>query len=281
MSATSADCSDIRDSARYPRADSFVRALPAEDRRRPYEISAVSTEFADADAAALYDVLNEWGRSDDFYLGLVMGAATVLDVGCGTGMLLHRARATGHRGRLVGLDPDVAMLAVARTRSDVEWVTATAAQAVWDREFEVAVMASHAFQVFVTDEDIRASLAAIRSALIDGGRFAFETRNPALRAWEDWNPTNAVEVVDPAGRALRVAHEVESVDGDVVTFTESVWVGGEPARVDKASLRFLAPPTLDAFLAEAGFAIEARYGGWGREPFDDHRPEIITVARRR
>jgi DNA-binding transcriptional ArsR family regulator len=40
--------------------------------------------------AAWYDVMNQWGPSDDFYLGLVMSAGRVLDVGCGTGRLLHR-----------------------------------------------------------------------------------------------------------------------------------------------------------------------------------------------
>ena len=50
-----------------------------------------------------------------------MAARAVLDVGCGTGSLLRRARELGHEGRLCGLDPAAAMLAQARTRPDVEW----------------------------------------------------------------------------------------------------------------------------------------------------------------
>ena len=72
--------------------------------------------YSDADAAALYDHLNPWGPSDDLYLSYVMAARSVLDVGCGTGMLLHRARELGHSGRLCGVDPDGAALARARRR---------------------------------------------------------------------------------------------------------------------------------------------------------------------
>ena len=97
-----------------------------------------------ADPAAWYDVLNPWGPSDDFYLGLVMVADRVLDVGCGTGTLLHRARDDGHIGRLCGLDPDPAMLGRAQRRTDIEWALADAASASWDGEFDLAVMASHA-----------------------------------------------------------------------------------------------------------------------------------------
>ncbi len=43
-----------------------------------------------ANPAAWYDVLNPWGPSDDFYLDLAMSAQRVLDVGRGTGTLLHR-----------------------------------------------------------------------------------------------------------------------------------------------------------------------------------------------
>jgi SAM-dependent methyltransferase len=236
--------------------------------------------YSDDDVAALYDVLNPSAPSDDFYLSLVMDARSVLDVGCGTGALLHRARQAGHAGRLCGVDPDRAMLDVARRRADIEWVAGTAASMTWDRQFDLAVMTGHAFQVFIGDDELRASLAAIRRALADGGRFAFETRNPLARAWEGWNPRNATEVVDPRGRPVRVSHEVESVVGDVVTLTETTSdPDGRPLRVDRGSLRFLDVDALAGFLSGAGFEIEAQYGGWYREPLDPTSREIVTLAR--
>jgi SAM-dependent methyltransferase len=139
-----------------------------------------------------------------------MSAERVLHVGCGTGRLLHRARNAGHTGRLCGLDPDPAMLDQARVRADIEWVLADAASAPWDGAFDLAVMASHAFQVFVEDDQLRESLAAIREALVDDGRFAFETRHPQARAWEGWN--TSFELRNPDGEVARVEYEVEDVE---------------------------------------------------------------------
>ena len=236
--------------------------------------------YSDKEVAALYGVLNPWSPSDDFYLSLVMEAAAVLDVGCGTGTLLHRARSAGHAGRLCGVDPDSAMLEVARGRSDIEWHAGTAASMAWFSEFDLAVMSGHAFQFLVEDDDLRASLAAIRDALTEGGRFAFETQNPLARAWEGWNPEHPIDVVDPAGRPVRISYEVEAVVGDVVTVTETAsdW-DGAPLRVDRADLRFLDVDTLGALLSEAGFRIEAQYGDWSRAPLTRTSPEIITIAR--
>ena len=240
----------------------------------------IVARYSDEQAAALYDVLNPWGMSDDFYLSLVMEAGSVLDVGCGTGALLHRAREAGHAGRLCGLDPDEASLNVARRRADIEWVSGTAKSMASARKFELAVMTGHAFQVLLTDEDVCESLAAISRALVDRGRFAFETRNPRARAWERWNPANAMEVVDPAGEKVRVWHEVEAITGDVVTVTETTGdPDGTPLRVDRASLRFLDVEALRDFLADAGFLIETQYGGWLREPLAPTSPEIVTIAR--
>jgi SAM-dependent methyltransferase len=232
--------------------------------------------------AELYDLFNPWGPSDDFYLGLVMAAEAVLDVGCGTGVLLHRAREAGHTGRLCGLDPDEAMLSRARRRSDVEWVLSDAASASWDREFDLAVMASHAFQVFVEDDELRASLAGIRSALVDGGVFAFETRNPSARAWEGWTPEAALEAVDAAGATVRVHYEVETpVVGDVVrvseTLTSPAW---DRPHIERASLRFLDVDSLAWSLVDAGLAIEEQFGDWDGQPLTATSPEIITLARR-
>lgn len=229
--------------------------------------------------ACWYDVMNPWGPSDDFYLELVMGASSVLDVGCGTGTLLRRARAAGHTGRLCGLDPDPAMLAQAQDRSDVEWVPADAASAVWDREFELALMTGHAFQVLLSDDELRRSLRAIRAALLDGGRFAFETRNPKARAWERWN--TSYEVRNPDGESVRVTYAVHEVAGDVVRLSETLsghWWTEE--QVSHGALRFLAPDALSEFLADTGFTVEKQFGDWRRGPLAHASEEIITIARR-
>jgi SAM-dependent methyltransferase len=237
------------------------------------------TGYSNQEAALLYTVLNPWGPSDAFYLPLVMEAGAVLDVGCGTGTLLHHAREAGHAGRLCGIDPDEARLDVARRRTDIEWVCSTAASLPFTREFELATMTGHAFQELVTDEDVRTSLAGIHRALDDGGRFAFETRNPRAQAWLEWNPRNATDVVDESGREVRIWHEVETVTDGVVTFTETTGDrDGTALRVDRTSLRFLDVRALSDFLSAAGFVIEAQFGNWLGEPLESASPEIIMVA---
>jgi SAM-dependent methyltransferase len=237
--------------------------------------------YSDAEAAALYDVLNPWHPSDEFYLRLIMAAPSALDIGCGTGTVLRAARASGHPGRLVGVDPDGAALGVARQRRDVEWLQTTAASMPFAAEFELATMTGHAFQCLVTDEELQASLAAVHRALRHGGRFAFETRNPAVRPWDEWAAAPPREVVDPAGRALVVSHQVLSVDDDVVTFTQTTSdPDGTPLRVDRTTLRFLGLPVLAGLLTDAGFAVDRQYGGWSGQPFGPGSREIVTVAVR-
>jgi SAM-dependent methyltransferase len=204
--------------------------------------------FSDDDAAALYDAMYPWDPrtwpADGFYDGLVMAADSVLDVGCGTGGMLARAREHGHTGLLIGLDPDRAALARARRRFDVQWVEGTAAGARWPGTFGLATMTGHAFQCLLTDHDVRESLAAVHAALRPGGRFAFETRHPQARAWESWNPSNVSQVTGPAGQPLLMWHEVESVAGDVITLTETTaGPGGTVLRTDRTGLRFLGPVT--------------------------------------
>jgi SAM-dependent methyltransferase len=239
--------------------------------------------FADADLAALYDVLYPPERRADFgfYLPLLMSAEAVLDVACGTGALLHLARRAGHTGRLCGLDPAAGMLAQARRQSDIEWVLGDLRSVGWQREFDLVVMTGNAFQVLLEDDELRDSLAAIQSAVADDGRFAFETRNPLARAWESWTRDHVFEAVDPAGGVVRMWNEVERpVEGDVVrfttTFTSPRW---DVPKVSRSTLRFLDARSLSRFLADAGLVVEEQFGDWDRQPLTDASPDIITVAR--
>lgn len=244
----------------------------------------VDHAFADREFAALYDPLNGTVDREDFrfYLPWIMSARSVLDVGCGTGALLHQARRAGHAGRLCGLDPALGMLERARARSDIEWILGDLGTTAWNREFELVVMTGHAFQVFVEDEELRTALAAIRSALTDTGQFAFETRNPLVRAWERWTPDAPIDAVGPTGAPIRLTHQLHTpVRGDRVAFTSTVtssaWDGPWTSH---STLRFLDAGTLSGFLSEAGLEIAEQFGDWDRGPLTGTSPEIITFARR-
>lgn len=234
--------------------------------------------YADVEDARLYDVQNAWGPSDDFYLGLVTAAGAVLDVGCGTGTLLKRARREGHRGRLVGLDPGAGMLAVAREEPGVEWVAGTLRPGAYDAEFDLVTMTGHAFQELRADAEVRDLLGGMRDAVRPGGRVAFETRNPAARGWEAWH--GAAFEVEYEGATVRVSYEVLAVEGDLVTFTETTDGGRWDHQVDRATLRFLGRPELDRFVTGAGLVVEECFGDWRRGPLTDASPEIVLIARR-
>jgi SAM-dependent methyltransferase len=242
----------------------------------------VDHAFADAHLAEFYDVLNQDRDDFDSYLPLIMSAAAVLDVGCGTGALLHRARRAGHPGRLCGLDPAAGMLAQAGKRSDIEWVLGDLGSVSWEQEFDLVVMTGHAFQVLVEDDELRASLTAIRAALTAAGRFVFETRNPLARAWERWTPDHPIEATAASGAPVRVEYQVETpVEGDIVsfthTFTSPSLAGPHHSR---STLRFLDTTTLSGYLSDAGLTIDHQFGDWTGGPLTDASPEIITFARR-
>jgi ubiquinone/menaquinone biosynthesis C-methylase UbiE len=237
-----------------------------------------SDDYTDPRLAVFYHQLNQWGRSDDFYLDLVMSAGSVLDVGCGTGSVLRRAREAGHTGRLVGLDPAAAMLDQARARTDVEWILGDLGTVPFDHEFDLVFMTGHVFQVFLTDDDIAAALAAVRAALADGGRYAFETLNPLLRPWQRW--TDSAEVIASDGAVVTAANtDPRLVDDQIVEvvgrFSSPSWARDVlcPSR-----FRFVEVEALDALLSRAGLAVVERYGTWDRRPFTERLPEIITIA---
>lgn len=253
-------------------------------RRVWYTVAMVDRLFADPALAALYDAICGRERREDFrfYLSLIMSANTVLDVGCGTGALLHLAREFGHSGRLTGLDPAHGMLEQARKRSDVEWILGDLRSVSWNQEFDLVVMAGHAFQVLLDDDEVRAALAVIRAALTDGGCFAFETRNPLAREWERWTPDRVAEVRAPSGSVVRMRREVDRPsEGGIIrfthTFTSDRWDGPQ---VSRSSLRFLDASSLSSFLSGAGMTIERQLGSWDGAPLGETSSEIITIARR-
>jgi hypothetical protein len=78
---------------------------------------------------------------------------------------------------------------------------ATAVQA------DLVTMTGNVAQVFVTGQEWAAALQAARQALRPGGRAVFESRDPAKKAWLEWNRDLTgrrvvIPSIGPCGRGL-------------------------------------------------------------------------------
>jgi SAM-dependent methyltransferase len=248
------------------------------------DAAPVDAHYREPVLAALYDAMCPWGADDEFYARLAADASSVLDVGCGTGSFLRELRRRGHRGDLCGVDPARAMLDVARDgEPDVEWVLGDVRRLDVGRRFELVMMTGHAFQVLLTDQDVLTALVGIGDHVEPGrGRFAFETRNPAARAWEQWAAQEPEVVTVGDGAPVFVRWTVDGLDEpDLVrfhaTFECADWA--RPMRSD-SRLRFIDPDRLAEHLGATGFAVEQWLGDWAGGSVNDRSPEVIVVARR-
>src|SRR5262245_34286583 len=136
--------------------------------------------YVDPRLVELYDIENTRGADTDFYVGLAadLDARTILDLGCGTGLLTRELAVDGRQ--VIGVDPSPAMLAYARRQPGadrVRWVEGDAS-AVGTPAADLATMTGNVAQVFLDDAEWAATLRAIHTALRPGGRLAFESRNP-------------------------------------------------------------------------------------------------------
>jgi SAM-dependent methyltransferase len=231
----------------------------------------------------LYDRANPRGADTDFYLRLAaeLKAHTIVDLGCGTGVLT-RELAAGDR-HVIGLDPAPAMLALARRQPGaerVQWIEG-ASSALGTPAADLVIMTGNVAQVFLEDADWAATLRAIYAALRPGGRLAFESRNPEARAWEQWNRASTYTISDsPFGPVEEWLEVVSAGQGRVRMQGHNVFkASGEVLLVD-SELRFRNLDEMADALTEAGFRIEHVFGDWARGPFVRASRLMVIIARR-
>jgi SAM-dependent methyltransferase len=233
--------------------------------------------FADPRQAALYDVFDS-DRSDlDMYEGIVreVGAAKVVDIGCGTGSLAVRLAAQGVR--VLGVDPAWASLEVARGKPGadrIDWLHGDA-RALNGRsvDADLAVMTGNVAQVFVDDGDWAVTLDAVQGCLRADGWFVFETRRVGARDWERWDiaPT---AVALPDGQSAVVSRTVTTVELPLVTFESCTLLDGHPL-ISTSTLRFRDRGEIESDLTAHGLRIVEI-----RDAPDRPGKELVVIARR-
>ncbi|MCX4851085.1 bifunctional 2-polyprenyl-6-hydroxyphenol methylase/3-demethylubiquinol 3-O-methyltransferase UbiG [Streptomyces sp. NBC_00893] len=229
--------------------------------------------------AAIYDVL-EADRSDlEPYVRLAeeLEARQVLDIGCGTGVL---ALLLADRGiEVVGVDPDAASVDVARGKPGgerVRWVHGDAG-ALEPLRVDLVTMTANVAQAIVEPQVWRTTLRAAYEALRPGGILVFETRDPARRAWEEWNREASYRVTEmPGGGAVESWVQLLEVRGPLVTFrwTFEFTADGQVLTTD-STLRFRERREVEAQLVAQGFVVDDV-----RDAPDRPGREFVFLARR-
>lgn len=240
--------------------------------------------YVDPRLVAQYDLENSRGADTDFFVRLAaeLDARTILDLGCGTGVLTLELAVDGRR--VVGVDPARAMLAVARRKPGadrVQWVTGDAS-ALGTPAADLVLMTGNVAQVFLDDKEWATTLRAIHAALRPGGHLAFESRNPDDRAWERWNRQATFERIEsPYGPVECWLELLSAGHGRVRLEGHNVFVATGEDVVAGSELRFRSLTELTDSLSDAGFTVEQVYGDWQRGPVVATSRVLVFVARRR
>ena len=239
--------------------------------------------YVDPRLVDLYDIENPRGADTDFYVGLAadLDTRTILDLGCGTGLLTRELAVDGRK--VVGVDPSPAMLAYARRQPGadrVRWIEGDAS-ALGTPGADLVIMTGNVAQVFLDDAEWAASLRAIQATLRSGGHLAFESRNPGDRAWERWNPEATYEQFDsPYGRMECWLELVGVGNGRVCFEGHNVFTATGEVVIASSELRFRGLAELTDSLIDAGFTVEQVYGDWERGPLVGTSRVMVFVARR-
>ena len=138
-------------------------------------------EFTDPRHVMIYDAVNSYepGSQPDFYLSVAadVSAETIIDLGCGTGIIALEFASRGYR--MIGVDPSPLMLEVAQQKPGadrVQWIQGDALQ-LGRPGADLAILSGHVAQFILKDAEWLEVLTGLREALRPGGHLAFESRD--------------------------------------------------------------------------------------------------------
>ena len=243
----------------------------------------IDDPYRDAELVELYDIDNPAGEDHAYYLALAesIDARSIVDLGCGTGLLTRSLARTGRT--VIGVDPSRTMLDYARRQpgsESVTWIHGDASALAPDRSIDLAICTGNAI-MHISPEQLPLTLKLLAAALRPGGTLSFESRNPAYRGWERWTPEATYgERFTLVGRVREWLDVTDVHDGRVVFDAHNVFPGGED-RVYTSILFFRTAEEFRRELDAASFTDIACTGSWHGAPIEDKSPFYVFRAVRR
>jgi hypothetical protein len=148
--------------------------------------------------------------------------------------------------------------------------------------FDLILLTGHAFQVFLTDDHVRAVLKTIAMHLAPSGRFIFDSRNPRYRMWETWTPEKSVRMVTHSAHGtVKAWNDVRFDDATAIATYRTFYQIQATGKLLSASsqIRFIGRERLSALIEEAGLKVDRWLGDWQGAPWEAGAKEIIPIGR--
>jgi hypothetical protein len=138
-------------------------------------------------------------------------------------------------------------------------------------------MTGNVAQVFLTGQEWAAALQAVRQALRPGGRLVFESRDPAKRAWREWNRDQTYRTaIIPGAGSIETWTDLTKVEGELVSFRITfVFHSDGVVLTSDSTLRFRSRDELARSLAAGGLVVDEV-----RDTPDRPGREFVFIARR-
>jgi hypothetical protein len=144
-------------------------------------------------------------------------------------------------------------------------------------QVDLVTMTANVAQAIVDPLDWQGTLHGAYHALRPGGHLVFETRDPAYRAWRQWNRAESFSITEIQGvGAVESWVDVVEVSRPVVRFRWTwVFASDQEVLTSDSTLGFRARDEVEAALVAGGFAIDQVRGA-------PDRPgrELVFFARR-
>jgi SAM-dependent methyltransferase len=207
--------------------------------RRPEFYAALTDDAAPRTAAVINAVVQRYGPA---------GAASVLDIGCGTGAILEEL--SKHYPTAVGVDllPGMVKLASVR-RAMLDVRRGDMRNVRLHQMFDVVTCVGNALAYMISQEDIAAAFTTFAEHCLPGGLLLVQT----LMEVPDLNVVKTASAfVDARAAEATITYTLDLEDGALVMTRSWTFADGETT-VDMIRRRVLTADELASFATAAGF----------------------------
>ena len=216
--------------------------------------------FENSRLVRIYDFLD--GDRGDLipYISIAkeLKAQSILDIGSGTGCLALLA--ADHGFHVIGVEPAQASIDWALQKPNahkVRWIHGDALS-LPPLQVDLALMTGNVAQVFLDDHTWELTLISIQKSLNPKGHLVFEVRNPARKAWLEWNREMTYRRVNiPDVGYVEEWCDLMDLTKERVRFRWTYVFESDGATIkSESTLRFREQEAIERSLVECGYKVK-------------------------